>query len=138
MGNKDTSGSSPSYRGGSACSTRRESHEDRDLLPRFPTEGQRKSPTRLREEEDAADSGARPSATQKRERESAAAVLGRPTRAREKRLGPVDPAAKTESRPARVGFHAAGYTGKFFSFVFFFFSNFPNTFSNQIFLNQIK
>jgi hypothetical protein len=76
------------------------------------------------------------SATQKREgeRESAAAVLGRPTRAREKRLGPVGPAAKTESRPARVGFHAAGYTGKFFSFVFF--SNFPNTFSNQIFLNQ--
>jgi hypothetical protein len=57
-----------------------------------------------------------------RERESAAAVLGRPTRAREKRLGPVGPAAKTESRPTRVGFHAAGYTGKFFSFVFFFFS----------------
>jgi hypothetical protein len=130
MGNKDTSGSSPSYRGGSACSTRRESHEDRDLLPRFPTEGQRESPTRLREEEDAADSGARPSATQKREREreSAAAVLGRPTRAREKRLGPVGPAAKTESRPARVGFHAAGYTGKFFSFVFFSFLIFQTHF----------
>jgi hypothetical protein len=81
------------------------------------------------EVEEGADKGARfVSDTEERERESAAAVLGRPTRAREKRLGPVGPAAKTESRPTRVGFHAAGYTGKFFSFVFFSFLIFQTHF----------
>jgi hypothetical protein len=63
----------------------------------------------------------------RRERERERGRSSGPAHA-EKRLGPVGPAAKTESRPARVGFHAAGYTGKFFSFVFFSFLIFQTHF----------
>jgi hypothetical protein len=59
-------------------------------------------------------------------------LLGRPTR------------SQVPARGKKAGRRATGPPGKkvscfyFFFLLFLFFSNFPNTFSNQIFLNQIK